>query len=50
MPDLGKYSVEVLSAYGLTVLLLLAISTLTWVRSRKIRRDLEQAEARLKDG
>lgn len=50
MPDLGKYSGEVLSAYALTILLLLGISALTWVRSVKVRRALEQAEARQKNG
>lgn len=50
MPDLGKYSAEVLSAYALTALLLVGISVLTWARSRRVRRSLEQAEAARKNG
>ena len=50
MPDLGKYGSEVLWAYGLTVLLLLGISVLTYVRSRKMRRALEAAEKRRANG
>lgn len=50
MPDLGKYSGEVLSAYGLTILLLVGISLLSWLRSRRVRAALEQAEARRKNG
>ena len=50
MPDLGKYSTEVLVAYGLSILLLAGLSLLTWLRSRKMRRALEAAEARHANG
>jgi len=50
MPDLGKYGVEVLSTYGFTVLLLLTLAALTWVRARRVRKDLEAAEKRRKHG
>ena len=45
MPDLGKYAVSVLSAYGvsLTVLAVLVIATLK--AGRKARRDLAREEA-----
>lgn len=46
MPDLGKYGVEVLSAYGATVVLLLALVLATWGRSRRVRAALDTAEAR----
>ena len=46
MPDLGKYGVEVLSAYGATIGLLVILIWATWARSRKIRAKLEAAEAR----
>ena len=50
MPELGKYSAEVLSAYGVTIVLLVAMCAMTWVRSHRVRRALEQAEARRTDG
>lgn len=50
MPDLGKYGSEVLTAYGLSILLLLVISAMTYLRSRRIRRALDAAEARRADG
>ena len=46
MPDLGKYGTEVLSAYGVTIVLLLGLVWATWTRSRRVRRELEQAEER----
>ena len=50
MPDLGKYAVEVLSAYGVSILLLAGIVALSWARARKVRRALEEAEARARRG
>lgn len=50
MPDLGKYAAEVLSAYGLTLLLVAGLIMATWARSRRVRRALERAEARRSDG
>lgn len=49
MPDLGKYGVEVLSVYGVTIVLIAGIVGLSWFRSRAVRRALENAEGR-KDG
>ena len=46
MPDLGKYAVEVTSAYGITFLLILIISFLYWRRGLIIKRRLMTAEAR----
>lgn len=49
MPDLGKYGVEVLSAYGATIVLLIVLVWATWTRSVKIRAALDAAEARKSD-
>ena len=46
MPDLGKYAVEVTSAYGITFLLILIIIVLYWRRGLIIKRRLLAAEAR----
>lgn len=46
MPDLGKYQAEVLSAYGITVLLIAALVGWSLVRAGRVRRALEEAEAR----
>ncbi|MEM9437153.1 MAG: heme exporter protein CcmD [Pseudomonadota bacterium] len=44
--DLGQYAFEVLTAYAGTALLLAAISGLTLRRARRVKRALEEAEAR----
>jgi len=44
--DLGRYSLEVLSAYGATGLLLAVITLATLLRARRVKRALEEAEAR----
>lgn len=46
MPDLGRYTVEVLSAYGGTMLAIaLLIGWSVW-RARRVLHDLRAAEAR----
>ncbi len=50
MPDLGKYAASVLSAYGVSLLLLAGIVLITWVRARRVRKKLEAAEARRAHG
>ncbi|UOA32234.1 hypothetical protein DSM110093_02020 [Sulfitobacter sp. DSM 110093] len=45
MPELGKYAAEVLSAYGMSLLLLAALVGLTLLRGRAARRALEEVEA-----
>ena len=50
MPDLGKYAAEVLAAYGATILLLAGLVWMTWARSRRVRRALEQAMERRDNG
>lgn len=49
MPDLGKYSTEVLSAYAVSFLLLAGIVLLSWYQARKVRAELAKLEAS-KDG
>ncbi|MCA2007441.1 heme exporter protein CcmD [Tritonibacter mobilis] len=46
MPDLGKYADTVLSAYGVSLLLLLALLVMTLMRGGKVRADLKQVEER----
>ena len=48
MPDLGKYAVEVLSAYAASLLLLAALILLTLRRGRAARAELQQIEAEAK--
>lgn len=49
MPDLGKYAYTVLSAYGVSLAMLLGLIGLTLRRSRKVRRALEAQEQRKTD-
>ncbi len=48
MPDLGKYAVTVLSAYGATIVLLAGLVALSLWRGAKVRRALDQQEARMR--
>ena len=47
MPDLGKYADTVLSAYGASILLLLALVGLSLWRGRRVRAEMEQVEQRV---
>ncbi|MBB3995362.1 heme exporter protein D [Sulfitobacter undariae] len=44
MPDLGKYATEVLSAYGVTFILIGALLAITLIRGAKARAALRRAE------
>lgn len=44
MPDLGSYAVEVLSAYAVSIVLLVGIVWLSWRRYAKTRAALEAVE------
>ncbi len=46
MPDLGKYAVTILSAYGVTIVLLAGIILASLVRARQTKRQLAELEAR----
>lgn len=44
MPDLGKYAAEVLTAYGVSIALLILLVLVVWGRSRKAKKALEDIE------
>jgi heme exporter protein D len=44
VPDLGDYRIEVLSAYAVSIVLLLALVWLSWRRYAKVRAALEDVE------
>ncbi|WP_342071326.1 heme exporter protein CcmD [Yoonia algicola] len=44
MPDLGDYRIEVLSAYAVSIVLLLGLVWLSWRRYAKVRAALEKVE------
>lgn len=46
MPDLGKYALTVLSAYGASFVLLVGFVALTLWQGRRVKRALDEAEAR----
>lgn len=48
MPDLGKYAVEVLSAYAASLVLLAVLILLTLRRGRAARAELREIEAEVK--
>ena len=48
MPDLGKYADTVLGAYGAGLLLLVLLVAVTLWQGRRMKRRLEQLEARVK--
>ncbi len=50
MPDLGRYAVAVLSAYGLSLALIGALVALVVWRGARVRRTLAEAEARRQGG
>ncbi len=48
MPDLGKYADTVLSAYGASIVLLLALVVMSVLRGRKVRAEMEEIERRVR--
>ncbi|MFN3723128.1 MAG: heme exporter protein CcmD [Paracoccaceae bacterium] len=46
MPDLGRYAIAVLSSYGASIVLLVAVVVLTLWQGRRVKRQLEEVEAR----
>lgn len=46
MPDLGKYAVEVSAAYGVSIALIIGLVWISVLRSRAVKRALQEAEAR----
>lgn len=50
MPDLGKYASAVLSAYGVSLVILLAIVAVSVWRARAVHARLVAAEERARNG
>jgi heme exporter protein D len=48
MPELGKYAAEVLLSYGVSLFLMAGIVGWSFVRAARVRRALDEAEARSK--
>jgi heme exporter protein D len=48
MPDLGRYAVTILGAYGVTTALLGGLIGLSLWRNNRVRRALEKAEAEMR--
>jgi len=46
MPDLGRYATKVLSAYAVTLLLLVGLIAASVWKARKVLRQLREAENR----
>jgi len=46
MPDLGRYATEVLSAYGLSIALLLLLVLFSIWKARRVRAQLDEVESR----
>lgn len=49
IPDLGKYNTEVLSAYAVSVLLLVLLVLLSLRAGAKAKRGLERAEEKVRN-
>jgi len=48
-PELGKYATEVLSSYGVSIAILLALTGISLWRSRRIKAALDALEEKLKN-
>ena len=48
MPDLGKYASEVLSAYGVSIVLIAALVVLSLWQSKRTKAELARIDARLR--
>ena len=46
MPELGKYAETIMTAYAATIILVAVIVVLSIVRARKVKRQLDELEAR----
>ncbi len=47
--ELGKYAAEVLSAYGVSLVLIVGLSGWSWVRYRRVKTETDRVE-RGRDG
>ena len=48
MPDLGKYAEAVLSAYGGALALLAVLVIATLIKGRRVRKEMESVEKRMR--
>ncbi|MEX5729323.1 heme exporter protein D [Rhodovulum iodosum] len=48
MPELGKYAAAVLSSYGISLVLMIGLVVLSLMRGARVRRQLDEVEARRK--
>lgn len=48
MPDLGKYAEAVLSAYAVSLALIVALVAISLLRSKKIKAQLDDVEQKVK--
>lgn len=48
MPDLGKYAEAVLSSYAVSVVLIVALVVMSVLRSRRVKKQLEEIERKVK--
>ena len=48
MPDLGKYTETVLSAYAVSIFLIIALVGFSLWRARRVRQQLDEMEARMR--
>lgn len=46
MPELGKYEIEVLSSYAVSIGLIVVLVALSILRARKVRAALDEVEKR----
>ena len=44
MPELGKYATEVLSAYAISIVLVLLLVLVVWNRARRAKKALDEVE------
>ena len=49
MPELGKYAATVLSAYGVSIVLILGLVAVSMIRAAKVKRQLQDIEEKAKN-
>ena len=48
MPELGKYATTILSAYGVSITLIVVLVVASIYRSKKVKKTLQDVENRMK--
>lgn len=48
MPELGKYAETVLSAYAVSILLVVALVAVSLMRAKKVKKQLQKVEMKVK--